>query len=76
MEQPYNPRPEMRQLILNKPNLNKADEIYSFRWEKGKEDELLDTLIDFANDKRISFDWYDAAVLSEKVAQDKQATSK
>jgi len=49
--------------------LNKGKEKYIFRYDAGKEDELLDALIDQAKDKRTDFDWFDAAVLSFKLTQ-------
>ena len=76
MEQPYNSRPEKLQLILNKPG-----ETYSFRCEIGKEkdllealydsaEELLELLCDSAKDKRTSFNWYDARVLSSRLSKE------
>ena len=53
-----------RQLILNK-----GAEKFIFRYENGREDELLDVLIGQAKDKRTDFDWFDAAVLSFKLTQ-------
>jgi len=53
-----------RQLVLNK-----AREKFIFRYEDGREDELLDALIEQARDKRTNFDWFDAAVLSFKLTQ-------
>jgi len=53
-----------RQLILNK-----GSEKFIFRYENGREDELLDALIEQAKDKRTDFDWFDAAVLSFKLTQ-------
>ena len=53
-----------RQLILNK-----GVEKFIFRYVHGKEDELLDALIEQAKDKRTDFDWFDAAVLSFKLTQ-------
>lgn len=53
-----------RQLVLNK-----GTEKFIFRYEDGKEDELLDALIDRAREKRTDFDWFDAAVLSFKLTQ-------
>jgi len=53
-----------RQLVLNK-----GAEKYIFRYDRGREDELLDALIEQANDKRTDFDWFDAAVLSFKLTQ-------
>jgi len=54
----------MRQLVLNKGN-----EKFIFRYQPGREDELLDALIGQAKDKRTEFDWFDAAVLSFKLTQ-------
>ena len=53
-----------RQLVLNK-----GKEKFIFRYDSGCEDELLDVLIEQAKDKRIDFDWFDAAVLSFKLTQ-------
>jgi len=53
-----------RQLVLNK-----GREKFIFRYETGCEDKLLDALIEQAKDKRTDFDWFDAAVLSFKLAQ-------
>ena len=53
-----------RQLVLSK-----GEEKFIFRYENGREDELLDVLIDQAKDKRTDFDWFDAAVLSFKLTQ-------
>ena len=54
----------MQQLVLNKGS-NK----YIFRYSAGCEDQLLDALIDHANDPRLDFAWFDAAVLSFKLTQ-------
>lgn len=53
-----------RQLVLNK-----GTEKFIFRYESGREDELLDALIEQAKDRRTQFDWFDAAVLSFKLTQ-------
>ena len=53
-----------RQLVLSK-----GSEKFIFRYENGREDELLDALIERAKDKRTDFDWFDAAVLSFKLTQ-------
>jgi hypothetical protein len=53
-----------RQLVLNK-----GSEKFIFRYDTGCEDDLLDALIVQAKDKRTSFDWFDAAVLSFKLTQ-------
>ncbi|MHC4645292.1 MAG: hypothetical protein ACYTBJ_07305 [Planctomycetota bacterium] len=54
----------MRQLVLNK-----GSEKFIFRYESGREDELLDVLIEQAKNGRVDFDWFDAAVLSFKLTQ-------
>jgi hypothetical protein len=53
-----------RQLVLNK-----SAERFIFRYDNGCEDKLLDAFIEQAKDKRTNFDWFDAAVLSFKLAQ-------
>jgi len=53
-----------RQLVLSK-----GKEKFIFRYDCGCEDKLLDTLIEQAKDRRTSFDWFDAAVLSFKLTQ-------
>ena len=49
--------------------LNKGTEKFIFRYDSGSEDKLLDALIEQAKNKRTNFDWFDAAVLSFKLAQ-------
>jgi hypothetical protein len=53
-----------RQLVLNK-----GAEKFIFRYETGREADLLDALVEQARDNRTSFDWFDAAVLSFKLTQ-------
>ena len=47
--------------------LNKGVEKFIFRYDSGREDELLESLIEQAKDQRTDFDWFDAAVLSFKL---------
>jgi hypothetical protein len=49
--------------------LNKGRQKYIFRYDAGCEDELLDTLIEQAQNSQSDFDWFDAAVLSFKLTQ-------
>ncbi len=49
--------------------LNKGSEKYIFRYDTGCEPELLDSLVEQADDERTDFDWFDAAVLSFKLTQ-------
>ncbi len=53
-----------RQLVLNK-----GAQKYIFRYDVGAEDLLLESLVDQANDNNVDFDWFDAAVLSFKLAR-------
>ena len=53
-----------RQIVLNK-----GREKFVFRYEAGSEEALLDAVIAQAVDKRTSFDWFDAAVLSFRLVQ-------
>ena len=62
--QPMVVEKKSRQLVLNK-----AGEKFIFRYEDGRENELLDAVVEQAKDKRTSFDWFDAAVLSFKLMQ-------
>lgn len=55
---------EVKQLVLNK-----SGEKYIYRYETGDEHKLLDALVEHASDKRVDFDWFDAAVLSFKLTQ-------
>jgi len=53
-----------RQLVLNK-----GRQKFIFRYDCGREDELLDVFIAQAKDSRTDFDWFDAAVLSFRLTQ-------
>lgn len=54
----------VRQVVLNK-----GGERFIFRYESGREHELLDVVSEQARDSKTSFDWFDAAVVSFKLAQ-------
>lgn len=54
----------LRQLVLNK-----GTEKFIFRYEQGRENDLLDSLISQVKDRRTNFDWFDAAVISFKLSQ-------
>ena len=53
-----------RQLVLNK-----GRQKFIFRYESGDEDGLLQALVEQAMSRGTDFDWFDAAVLSFKLAQ-------
>lgn len=47
--------------------LVKDGERYVFLYDEDSSDELLDTLGKYAADDELSFTWYDAAMLSQRV---------
>ncbi len=47
--------------------LVKDSERYIFLYDEDSAEELLQTLGRYASDKELSFTWYDAAVLSQRV---------
>jgi hypothetical protein len=53
-----------RQLVLSK-----GKEKFIFCYQSGSEDKLLDAIIEQVKDRRTSFDWFDAAVVSFKLTQ-------
>ncbi len=57
---------------LNVLALVKDTERYIFLYDEESGDSLLQTLGQFAADKDLSFTWYDAAVLSQKVRRMKE----
>ena len=59
---------------LNVLALVKDTERYIFLYDEESGDSLLQTLGQFASDKDLSFTWYDAAVLSQKVRRMKEET--
>jgi len=48
--------------------LYKGLEKFIFRYEQGQENRLLDVLIEYARGNHTSFDWFDATMLSLKLA--------
>ncbi|MCA9104463.1 MAG: hypothetical protein R3B96_11505 [Pirellulaceae bacterium] len=52
---------------INVLALVKGEERYIFLYDDGSRAETLRTLGRFASDAELSFTWYDAAVLSQKV---------
>ncbi|MFM9117751.1 MAG: hypothetical protein ACKOU6_16490, partial [Planctomycetota bacterium] len=49
--------------------LVKGDERYVFLFDDERRTEVLRTLGRFASDPNLSFTWYDAAMLSQKIRQ-------
>ena len=52
---------------INVVALVKGEERYIFLFNDGQKSETLHTLGRYASDSKLSFSWYDAAVLSQKV---------
>ncbi len=50
-------------------SLNKDNELFVFRYDKGSEENVLDSFIDMANNRENNFDWFDAAVLSFQLSK-------
>jgi hypothetical protein len=54
---------------INVLALVKGEERYIFLFDDGNRSEALRTLGRFASNPELSFSWYDAAVLSQKIRQ-------
>ena len=50
-------------------NLVKGKQQFCFRYEIGEESKVLESLIDMVNRRELTFDWFDAAVLSHQLGQ-------
>ena len=50
-------------------SLVKGPHRFCFRYEVGDEAKVLDALVDMVNRRELSFDWFDAAVLSHQLGQ-------
>ena len=50
-------------------NLVKGREQFCFRYEVGQESKVLESLIDMVKRRELTFDWFDAAVLSHQLGQ-------
>jgi len=50
-------------------NLVKGKQQFCFRYEVGQESKVLESLIDMVNRRELTFDWFDAAVLSHQLGQ-------
>ena len=50
-------------------SLVKGKEHFCFRYEIGQEAKVLESLIEMVNTRDLSFDWFDAAVLSHQLGQ-------
>ena len=59
---------------INVLALVKGDERYVFLYDDSSRAETLRTLGRYASNSELSFTWYDAAVLSQKIRQESQRT--
>jgi hypothetical protein len=50
-------------------SLVKGRHQFCFRYEPGQESEVLEVLVDMVNRRDVSFDWFDAAILSHQLGQ-------
>jgi hypothetical protein len=50
-------------------SLVKGNQQFCFRYQVGEEAKVLESLIDMVNRRELSFDWFDAAVLSHQLGQ-------
>lgn len=55
--------------VMRTLNLVKGSERFCFRYEVGQEAAVLETLVDMVNRRDLSFDWFDAAILSHQLGQ-------
>jgi hypothetical protein len=60
---------------INVLALVRGSERYVFLYDDQSADQLLRTLGEYAADPELSFSWYDAAVMSQRIAQLRQETS-
>lgn len=58
---------------INVLALVKGEERYIFLYDDSKRAETLRTLGRYASNPQLSFTWYDAAVLSQKIRQENRA---
>lgn len=54
---------------INVLALVRGEERYVFLYDDSSADQLLRTLGDYAADSELSFTWYDAAVMSQRIAR-------
>jgi hypothetical protein len=50
-------------------SLMKGQQQFCFRYEVGQESGVLDAMVEMVHRRELSFDWFDAAVLSHQLGQ-------
>ena len=66
---PENLRPENEVSDTKTLSLVKGQQHFCFRYETGDEARILDALVEMVNRRELSFDWFDAAVVSHQLGQ-------
>ncbi len=49
-------------------SLRKGEHLFHIKYEIGKEELVLDQLIAMVNDRKLKFDWFDAAIMAHEVS--------
>ena len=55
--------------VIRQLSLVKGSERFVFRYEAGREADVIDSFSGLANDRTCQFDWFDAAVLSYQMGR-------
>jgi hypothetical protein len=50
-------------------SLVKGKHTFCFKYEEGEEAELLKTLVEYVQRRDVSFDWFDAAIVSHQLGE-------
>ncbi len=50
-------------------SLVKGSHQFCFRYEAGDEQHVLDALVEMVHERKLPFDWFDAAVLTHQLGQ-------
>jgi hypothetical protein len=62
-------RQESPMTTMKTLSLVKGRHRFYFRYEAGQEAKVLDSLVEMVNRRDLSFDWFDAAILSHQLGQ-------
>ena len=55
--------------VMRTLSLVKGEQQFCFRYQVGDEGKVLESLIEMVNRRELTFDWFDAAVLSHQLGQ-------
>lgn len=56
-------------MVIRQLSLVKGEERFVFRYQTGRESEVIDAFASLASDSASRFDWFDAAVLSYQMGR-------